>query len=48
MGDRRDSNAQPPLPQRGALPLSYGHHEIKSFSYCGLNNDNFYKAILNC
>lgn len=27
-GDRRDSNPQQPGPQPGALPLSYGHHEI--------------------
>lgn len=25
-GDRRDLNPQPPVPQTGALPLSYDHH----------------------
>ncbi len=25
-GDRWGSNPQPPLPQSGALPLSYSHH----------------------
>ena len=25
-GDRRDSNPQQPVPQTGALPLSYGRH----------------------
>jgi hypothetical protein len=26
MGGQRVSNPQPPDPQSGALPLSYGHH----------------------
>lgn len=26
MGERRDLNPQPPVPQTGALPLSYAHH----------------------
>src|SRR6266566_1709082 len=28
MGGRRDSNPQQPEPQSGALPLSYGHHNL--------------------
>src|SRR4030095_14747668 len=27
-GGRRDSNPQQPEPQSGALPLSYGHHNL--------------------
>lgn len=27
-GGRPDSNRRHPLPQRGALPLNYGHHDI--------------------
>ena len=27
-GGRRDSNPQQPEPQSGALPLSYGHHNV--------------------
>src|SRR6266576_2081406 len=32
-GGRRDSNPQPPEPQSGALPLSYGHHKFNAFEY---------------
>jgi hypothetical protein len=28
LGGRRDSNPQQPEPQSGALPLSYGHHNL--------------------
>ena len=33
MGDRRDSNPQPPEPQSGALPLRYDHHKKISKKY---------------
>src|SRR5262245_12877267 len=34
-GARRVSNPQPPEPQSGALPLSYGHHNTEEYSIPG-------------